>query len=311
MNRLVLLLCGLALLVPSSSLAKGKGAVTLDLRDGTHLVLPVAGGTIGRTAATLRTAGPLKVGAKRWTAVRVELDLVKLRITGVRGGKRAVVFTSPTQAYLNSAGQSVTLAQSPLRTVAGRSAGTLHIAAHLPIPEPAVPARPAGAVDLTGATMTWHVRDSFVRYMNAGEGITPSRGVTAEPPATTPESSTPLVYEFHFPFRDGWRDPATGRAYVRFSGRVTFSYKGHGIDFDVNDFEIDLSDDTPNAVARFTGRADTRPGNRRGVLIDLDASNGLTQMPGSIPEDAAGAIFAGYYLAGDPFGWVTLELPSR
>jgi hypothetical protein len=248
--------------------------------------LAVTGGEVRAHGASLTLA--------HGYAVRLREDRVVVRRRG------RVLLDGRARPRLDVSRQTVRLART-------RVDGTVvRLRAALPGAEPAVPARPAGAVDVTAATVTWHVRDSFVRYLAAGEGITATRGATAEPPATTPESDTPLVYDFHFALRDGWRDPAGGRAYLRFAGRVTFSYRDHGIDLDVNDLEVELDGARSRAIARFTGRGDTRPGNRRGVLVDIDPAAGLAQMPGTIPRDTAGAIFAGYYLAGDPFGWIGL-----
>ena len=82
---------------------------------------------------------------------------------------------------------------------------------------PVPPARPASAVDVTAAPITWHVRDSFIRYINTGEGTATSDGATAEPPVVI-GGSPPLVYDFHFPFKGGWYDPMSKTARVTYSG---------------------------------------------------------------------------------------------
>jgi hypothetical protein len=267
------------------------------------LAAPAHGASYGTATVGQRTlavtGGEVRArGATLLLARGYELRLRSDRVTVLRRGR--VLVRGAARPRLDVSRQTVRLART---RVAGT---TVRARAALPGAEPPVPVRPAGAVDVAAAIVTWHVRDSFVRYLAAGEGIRASRGATAEPPTTTPESDQPLRYDFHFAFRDGWRDPATGRAYLRFTGRVTFSYRDHGIDLDVNDLEVQLDGASSRAVARFTGRGGTRPGNRRGVLVDLDPAAGLDAMPGAIPRDTAGAIFAGYYLAGDPFGWVGL-----
>ena len=84
--------------------------------------------------------------------------------------------------------------------------------------EPPVLARPAGAVDISSAQITWHVKPSWIRYVNAGEGSTPFGGASADPIDPTPECGegteppVPLVYAFHFPFaRAGTTPPARPR----------------------------------------------------------------------------------------------------
>ena len=91
-------------------------------------------------------------------------------------------------------------------------------------------ARPAGAVDVVSATITWHVRESFVDYINSGGGTSTENGATSDPP-----------YDFHFPFARGWRDPASGDAALYYTGRVNFRYPSHGIDMQAEDPEIELN----------------------------------------------------------------------
>ena len=303
------LLAALALTSLASTAA--QGSVRLEF-GGRLQTLPVTGGEVRRASAELRHDRVLRLAGRRLKAPRTRLDARGLRVSALWRGSRIVFLVARGAPVLDRVSQQVRLGWTPVRLssagarrLATRLApGRVAVAARLPGAEPPIPARPPGAVDVRSAAVTWRVRDSFVRYIASGEGTSVSRGATHEPPTTTPESDVPLVYEFHFPFRDGWRDPASGRAFLRFGGRVTFSYSAHGIDLDVNDLELHVNGSRSVAVARFTGRRDTRPGNRRGVLVELDSSGGLGQMPGSIPAQTAGAIFAGYYLAGEPFGWI-------
>ena len=182
--------------------------------------------------------------------------------------------------------------------------------------EPPVKARPATARAITGATVTWHVRDSFIRYMAAGEGTSASRGAT---PAA-PEGEPPLVYAFHFPFAEGWCDPVTGAARVAFTGTVRFRYSDHEIDLVVNDPEVELDGPASRVIFRMTGSGDTAGGNKRAVVETLDVSkasataNGnafaYERIPGAVPPGAASSVFAGYYLPGDPFGWVSISFTT-
>lgn len=318
MKRLLLVAATL-LAAASPAAAKPHGTTTFEVR-GTSVALPVTSGEVRENGATLRHVRPLVLRGKRLTAVRVVLARGGATVSASLRGARTTFFTAAGTPAVDRVEQTAALASAPLMLTAkgaealgmraGR-AGRFSTSATLHGAEPPPLARPAGAVDVTGATVTWHVRDSFVRYVNSGEGIVPSRGATAEPPATTAESDTPLAYDFHFPFRAGWYDAATQTGRLTFGGRVTFRYTGHGIDLDVNDLEVELRGDRSRAIARFTGRRDTRPGNRRGVLVALDATGGLERMPGTIPRDTAGAIFAGYYLAGDPFGWIGVAFATR
>jgi hypothetical protein len=179
-----------------------------------------------------------------------------------------------------------------------------------------VKSRPATARTVTGATITWHVRDSFIRYMAAGEGTSASRGATA----AAPEGDPPLVYAFQFPFAEGWCDPVSGAARIAFTGTVAFRYSEHEIDLVVNDPEVELDGPASRVIFRMTGSGDTDGANKRAVVETLDVSkaaataNGnafsYVRIPGAVPPGAASSVFAGYYLPGDPFGWVSISFTT-
>jgi hypothetical protein len=70
-----------------------------------------------------------------------------------------------------------------------------------------------------------------------------------------------------------------------------------------------------------TGSGDTDGGNRRSVVETLDVSkaaavrvDGKTityeRIPAAVPPGAADSVFAGYYLPGDPFGWVSITFTT-
>jgi Htaa len=191
--------------------------------------------------------------------------------------------------------------------------------------EPPVLARPAGAVDVTSAQITWHVRPSFIRYVNTGEGTTPFAGATGDPEDATPECGenveppVPLVYAFHFPFAHGWWDPAGKTAGVYFGGGVNFSYKAHGIDIDTKEPEIEMGGSSSRAIFRFDGRESTSVPNKRGVLVDLDTAAAPAvegpgtvswdRVPGSIPADGGSqSVFAGFYAPGERFGCISMSI---
>ncbi|HEX6388960.1 MAG TPA: hypothetical protein VFZ89_05930 [Solirubrobacteraceae bacterium] len=48
------------------------------------------------------------------------------------------------------------------------------------------------------------------------------------------------------------------------------------------------------------------------MLVDLDLAKAkpvgdAREIPGTIPRSATSSVFAGYYLPGEPFGWITLR----
>ncbi|MBJ7329729.1 MAG: HtaA domain-containing protein [Solirubrobacteraceae bacterium] len=181
--------------------------------------------------------------------------------------------------------------------------------------------RPASAVDVVGGTIVWRIRESFIRYINAGEGTSVRDGAIADPPeALADAGNVPLVYQFRFPFSAGWSDAPSGTATVGFTGGVRFRYSAHTIDFTTATPEIELNGAASRATFTLSGTDGTAFGGKRAVLLDLDPSkaksrttspDGKTvtyeQIPATVPATAGDSVFAGFYLAGAPFGWVSLS----
>jgi hypothetical protein len=185
---------------------------------------------------------------------------------------------------------------------------------------PPVLARPAGAVDVTSATLTWRPRESWIQYINGGEGTSVFGGAVNGPGEVKSGSSATLVYSFHgFPFKNGWYHPATGTAAIYFSGGVGFRWSAHGINFSAADPEIEINGGASRAIFLFNGTDDTVYDNQRGVLVDLDpgtiqtppsGSVIYTDVPGSIPQDTGESVFAGFYPADTPFGTMTVSFTT-
>lgn len=187
-----------------------------------------------------------------------------------------------------------------------------------PATETTALARPATAVDVVSATVVWRVRESFIRYVNSGEGTTVRDGASADPAENLPEAGTPLVYQFRFPFRAGWADPS-GSAAVAFTGGVRFRYSAHTIDFTTSDPEIELNGSASRATFRLAGSDGTSFSGKRAVLVELRPANAVSRtvspdgktvtydrIPAFIPAGAVDSVFAGFYLAGAPFGSVSI-----
>jgi hypothetical protein len=278
-------------------------------RRSTLLTLAVAPNQSATGVALPRTTAALSAGAARTIARRLK----------VRALPRAA-FATVAAAGSFAAGGSATpqpgtgSTSGPCRTTT--AGGTP------PTPgagEPPVKQRPAGARTVTGAALTWRVRESFIRYIAAGEGTSVSRGASGAPPEAL-EGAPPLVYSFQFPFAEGWCDPASGAARVAFTGTVAFRYQAHSIDLVVNDPGVELAGPASRMIFRMTGSGDTAGGNKRGVVETLDVSKATVagaanafsyeRIPGAVPPGAASSVFAGYYLPGDPFGWVTISFTT-
>jgi hypothetical protein len=193
-----------------------------------------------------------------------------------------------------------------------------------PAPEEPLPVapRPPGAVDVTGASLSWSVRDSFIRYINTGEGTSVSGGATAAAPEVRPGSSLPFTYAFGFPFASGWHDagpnpadPADDRAAIYFNGGVRFLYSAHEIDLRTSAPEIELDGGSSRAIFAV---AEGEAAPERQVIVNLDLSRaGLVQqsgatityerVPGAIPAGTATSTFAGFYAPGTDFGCFTVS----
>jgi hypothetical protein len=182
---------------------------------------------------------------------------------------------------------------------------------------PPVLTRPAGAIDVTAASIRWRVRESFIRYIATGEGTSVSGGASAEAPVLLPGASTPLSYDFRFPFASGWIDtganpasPADDTAALYFNGAVRFQYSGHGIDLLTSGPEIELAGPASRAIFSISDNGSVA---ERQVLVNLDlgAAGAISQsgtsytyerVPGAIPSGTASTVFAGFYAPGTDFG---------
>jgi len=210
---------------------------------------------------------------------------------------------------------------------AAGSSGCPQPASAGPAPEDPLPVatRPAGAADVTSATIDWHVRESFIRYIGTGEGTSVSGGASADPPVQLPGTSASLAYTFHFPFAEGWHDaganpadPADDTATVEFGGAVRFLYSDHEIDLTTANPEIEIAGARSRAI--FTISEGSDPGQRQ-VLVNLDLSRAAAttasgnsfayeRVPAAIPAGTASSVFAGFYAPGTEFGCVTVSLTT-
>jgi hypothetical protein len=193
---------------------------------------------------------------------------------------------------------------------------------------PPVLERPAGAVDIASAQLTWRARESWVDYLHAAGdagGTKVSGGATDGPAEVIPPSSEARVYEFGFPFANGWFDPATGHAAANFMGTVNFHKLIDPFQIDLNSGapEIELTGEASRAIFTLNGRrnnADQR--DRRAVVVDLDpaavapavapAPDGSVtysyeRIPATVPEGPTAWPIASFYTPGSPWGSVTIS----
>jgi hypothetical protein len=292
-------------------------------------VFAVLGGQrqISASAGTVELTG-LRLKLTRAGAKAIAARLLAAEQTSRRNdGKQAAGGVRPGRFGTLSAQVSglVTSGDAPdPKAEAKASTGCALPSATGPAPQEPLPvaARPGSATDITGATIDWHVRESFIRYIASGEGTSASGGASAEPPVLMPGASVPLSYDFHFPFASGWHDsganpadPADDTAAIYFGGALRFLYSGHEIDLRTSAPEIEIAGAASRAIFAVSedGGAPTRQ-----VLVNLDLSraaattvNGSThtydRVPGAIPAGTATSVFAGFYAPGTEFGCFTVS----
>lgn len=192
--------------------------------------------------------------------------------------------------------------------------------------EPPLLARPASAVDVTSASLAWHVRDSWIRYVNTQEAPQTTEGAT--PRAPIPGTSHPcpdsegtptLVYSYDFPFANGWYDPVSGSAALYYGGAVRFSFPSHGIDLTTRNPEIEINGAASRAIFRLRGAANTPYPDQRAAIFDLVPTTPVPGAPGSfgfpgpikasLSADGQKA-FAGFYNLNDGFGCFSVSFST-
>ena len=195
--------------------------------------------------------------------------------------------------------------------------------------EPPLLARPASAVNVTSATLAWHVRDSWIRYVNTQEPPQTLEGATAEAPIAenshpcpnSPAGTNPtLAYSYDFPFANGWYDAASGSAALYYGGGVRFSFPSHGIDVTARNPEIEINGGASRAIFRLRGAAQTPYPDKRAALLSLPASTPAPGLPSSFgfPGPLRGMlttdgqrVFAGFYPPpNDGFGCFSISFTT-
>ena len=318
----------------------GLGGIKINPR---QMKLPISGGSVAGWAS-LRHAGAVKLASGKrsisLTALRLTLRSRAASISALVGRRRVTVFAlRPARGAVtaDAAAESIKLKGTAVSlTAAGARAirralglsslspgtfGTLTVSA---APGGAVTkssARPASAVQLASAEITWNVRESFIRYISTGEGTTVSGGVTADAPVVIPPTDVPLSYVFHYPFASGWSDEAAGKALAKGKGAVTFSFGDRDLKIAASDPEIVLDGKRSHASFILRGSAGEKLTGKRVVLMDLNPAKAASKttspdgktityerIPGTIPAGAETSVFAGFYVPGEEFGSISITL---
>lgn len=334
------------------SLAGVRGVQT----SGRSSRLQIAGGEIGdEGAAVVSHRGALRLRAGKGKARRtlflgaVEVALgPSPRLTAKLGGKRRAIFdlrggrlavngTAKTAELLGAravwrrgalrAVRRKLRAKVPagaLATLRTRAAILLDQPVSQPVSEPPLLARPATAVDVAGAALTWHVRDSWIRYVGS-EVAEPLDGATPQPPYAgeshpcpdNPSKGNVLAYSYSVPFAHGWYDPPSGTAALYYTGGVRFAYPARSIDLALRNPEIEINGPASRAIFRLRGSGATAYPDARAAIMALDMSRPLVgSSPGTLSSDGpikatlnadGEKVFAGFY-TGSNAGFGCFEL---
>ena len=288
------------------------------LRGGRRDVDPASGSvTLARLRLKLTRAAAAAIAKQLGPPLdrKVMSDLTARPIGSISARARNLLGGGPTSTGATEGGGSAGASGCPLPSGAG------------PAPEQPLPVatRPAGAADIAGATIDWHVRESFIRYVGTGGGTSVSGGASADPPLLLPGTSAPLSYTFHFPFAAGWHDaganpadPADDTAAIEFGGAIRFLYSGHEIDLTTADPEIEIAGARSRAIFAIS---ESGGAAERQVLVNLDLSRAAAiaasgnrftyeRVPAAIPAGTASSVFAGFYAPGTEFGCVSVSFST-
>ena len=298
-----------------------RGAAT----EGRETRLQVADGAIGDGAAQLANDGALRLVAGkgrarrvvRLTGLQTQLGPSSYLSANLRGKRRVVFDLEPRKdgtlsldglrgiaslhgarlvwrrATAKAIGKRLgaTIPKGALGTVKVSAVGTATDTPKSgPLSSTELPllARPASAIDVTAATVTWHVRSSWINYVATGAGTTAIEG--AVPGPATPEDAHPClddaggdpeprVYGYTFPFANGWYDRSSGTAALYTGGGTHFSFPGHGIDLITRNPEIEINGGMSRAIFRLDGSGSTDYGNARAAIIDLSPTAAPVEGP--------------------------------
>ena len=319
-NTTLVVAAGKARTLAARGIAIGasRGATTA----GRESRLQIVSGTIGDTAAAFSLRGALRLNAgegkrRRKVLLRdLEVQLgAPAALTAKLTGKRRVIFDleapgerlslNPTAGTAQLLGARLVWRRGVARTLSRRlrarvprgSLGTLRTKAAILLDEqpesgpvesePPLLTRPASAIDVTGGALTWHVRDSWVRYVGsetaeAQEGATPKPAYPGNehPCPDKPVATNPtLVYSYEFPFSNGWYDPPTGTTALYYGGAVRFAYPDRGIDLTARNPEIEINGASSRAIFRLEGAGSTTYPDKRAAIMNLAVTKPPVESP--------------------------------
>lgn len=301
----------------------------------------------GKRSATLR-------------GLLVKFDHRSIRITGKISARRITIFTAQasSQPKLNAPLNLVDASASNLALTKGaareihrkiksfsvrsRRLGVFKAAAWETAPAPANPgtldpstsgtckpiaetstdpARPGTAIDLTCASLVWHLRDSWIHHAGQSIAIAPAQGLLpikgGDHVCPDAGASKETTYSFWFPVLSGWWDPASGQGNLRSTGgeRSRIDYGSVIADIELHDVELKLAGAGAELWANVHSRSTDKPeSDQRVKFATFNAATPMTGgpiAPGTALSRArvtltpdGSTAFNGFYEAGMGFGCI-------
>lgn len=327
------------------------------------LRLPAVRGAVGSTARLVHRGGLVLRGRSRSVAIRgLSARLggrsrVHARVAGrrmplfvVRAPSRRLKLDRSARTVSLTGGRAVLTARAArrirrvlrLRRLPAAGFGGLTARAALrerssdgpssgPLGKPPTKlARPASAVDVTTASITWHPRDSWIRYSSSGtgrgdgifatDGATATRSTESACPDTESASDAQLPYAFRFAHLSGWYDEASGKAAIYGRGNARFRWQERTIDLTLSDPEVEINGASSRSIFTFDGEEGTAIESLRAHFLDLQpnpqptvSADGRTRtyslVRGGITDQGASA-FADFYVPGQPWGCMSVSFTT-
>lgn len=300
---------------------------------GSKLTLPNTDGLVGESATVLQ-GGTLKFKrGKRSTKISgIRLSFggtSPARVYGRLGGKQITLFTINAKAgsvavnrvvgAARLTGGTIMMSKSAAKTIRkklkllrapktrfGSVSTDMLLGANAAVAGTdtrrvgcqAVLTRPGTAVDIISATINWHVKESWVNYLESSA----TGGAFAIAPAAGGH------YDFQMTSATGWYDPISGQASVSTAGGVNFKYPEHGIDIATTNLRAEIDGVCSRATVEYQGQ-------RLGI-VDLGSGtaggSGSTHTfsANSTLSGEAAPIFLGFYEPGEEWGSMSVSVTT-
>lgn len=292
--------------MPISDVSVGTGSRasfvlsgTIKLRKGKHtvrlrgLLVKLDGrevritGKIGSKRLTIFTARAASAPKTNASLVLADVTATNLRLT--KGGARAVhkkIRSFPARSRKLGLFKAAAWVTQPTSDYAG-SMTPADAAACKPVSGPSDdPAKPVTAVDVSCASLVWHVRNSWVNHATQSLEVAPARGLLPIPAAghACPDDAATrdATYSFWLPALSGWWDAASQTGNLRSAGgeRSIVDYGSVVADIEVRDLEIKLAGASSEIWASVHSRSNDRPeSDQRVRFATFDAGNLLSGGP--------------------------------